>query len=122
MENINIGYEKISLQEWKELTGYDHHNDKYLNGIPFDKFEINKLKNLKYDNLIIDINIDNSLTDINIDIDKKGFGKKKIYICKLPDEWYIIENFNNARYKCDQMDGLINILNIILKEYSSDIW
>lgn len=52
---------------------------------------------------------------------------KNLYIYKLPDEWYIVIYIwglgmeNEDYYKCDQMEGLIQLLNTIKSNNENNI-
>ena len=89
-EYNNDYYHEISKEEY----------DLYMNSEVFTDEEINSLKKLIFGIKLIS----GSLIKF----------KKSFYIDKLPDEWYILNDYNHNNnpiyYKCDQFEGLLKCI------------
>lgn len=102
----NNYYEEITSNEWRETV--------LSKSIPLNNTEINNLKKIFTDCTIF---INNYYNYCSVDPPYKTHE-----INVLPDEWYVvsaivrvnkIDNDNIKYYKCDQWDGLIELLKFI---------
>ena len=107
-EEYNQYYTKSGEEEFYDLC--------HENTLVFTDDEINILnKELEVDiSLRNNVKYDDKHTYINFTFNK-NYTKERIYMYKIPDEWYIVEHdiANIAYYKCDQIEGLLKCLNDI---------
>lgn len=124
LENLTIGNSKIfeSNQDkdlgYQEITRSQFDTDYYYNYSTNDPYNRKEIDLIESTLLFGEVNIYN---DSMVEI-KDADGDREVMICKLKDEWYLveftwsilvsnsIETVSNEYYKCDQLDGLINCL------------
>ena len=100
-EEYNEYYHEISNEEY----------GKYNDILPFNVDEIKRLERVFKDHSIsVSYNYDrynyNSRDLIEITVDEPGYN---VVIYKCLDEWYLCY-LNGKNYKCDQLEGLIKLI------------